>query len=404
MNYITDRCLLLLFSFLSLLHADMESLFVIAFFTAVTFSGFCYALMDTNRGRRFPLLLLPLVYSCLAFLFPQFCFFLPLVCYDIPLSWSPVKPHSQREFFTVNRRPCVLSLSSLLFSFLGLTLSFWGQNVFFFLFLGIITALLLRYRTDTCERLRQKYRQARDDGTEIQLLLEEKNQSLLEKQDTEIYTATLRERNRIAREIHDNVGHMLTRSILMVGALKAVNQTEALKEPLRQLGDTLSDAMNSIRQSVHDLHDSSVNLQDSLQSLVRDFTFCPVTLTYDMSPELPREVKYSFISIAKEALVNISRHSNATRASITAVEHPGFYQFVIEDNGTNTGEIGSTGIGLTNMRSRVRTLNGNLQISQNQGFRIYITVPKEADVRSTDGLRSVGGGAVNSNDQKGVFP
>ena len=200
------------------------------------------------------------------------------------------------------------------------------------------------------------------------------------------------------------MGHMLTRSILMVGALKAVNQTEALKEPLRQLGDTLSDAMNSIRQSVHDLHDSSVNLQDSLQSLVRDFTFCPVTLTYDMSPELPREVKYSFISIAKEALVNISRHSNATRASITAVEHPGFYQFVIAANGTNTGEIGSTGIGLTNMRSRVRTLNGNLQISQNQGFRIYITVPKEADVRSTDGLRSVGGGAVNSNDQKGVFP
>ena len=100
-----------------------------------------------------------------------------------------------------------------------------------------------------------------------------------------------------------------------------------------------------------------------------------------MSPELPREVKYSFISIAKEALVNISRHSNGDHASITAVEHPGFYQFVIEDNGTNTGEIGSAGIGLSNMQSRVRTLNGNLQISQKQGFRIYITVPKEAAAR-----------------------
>ena len=139
MNYITDRCLLLLFSFLSLLHADLDSLFIIAFFTAVTLSGFCYALMDTNRGWRFLARLLPLVYSCLTFLFPQFCFFLPLVCYDIPLSWSPLKVHSQRKFFTVNRRPCILSLSSLLFSFLGLTLSFWGQNVFFFLFLGIIT-------------------------------------------------------------------------------------------------------------------------------------------------------------------------------------------------------------------------------------------------------------------------
>ena len=201
MKYITDRCLLLLFSFLSLLHADLDSLFIIAFFTAVTLSGFCYALMDTNRGWRFLARLLPLVYSCLTFLFPQFCFFLPLVCYDIPLSWSPLKVHSQRKFFTVNRRPCILSLSSLLFAALGLTLSFWGQNVFFFLLLGIITALLLRRRTDTCELLRQKYRQIRDDGTEIQLLLEEKNQSLLEKQDTEIYTATLRERNRIARAV-----------------------------------------------------------------------------------------------------------------------------------------------------------------------------------------------------------
>ena len=51
----------------------------------------------------------------------------------------------------------------------------------------------------------------------------------MEKQDTEIYLATLKERNRIAREIHDNVGHMLSRSILMVGALKTVNQAENLK-------------------------------------------------------------------------------------------------------------------------------------------------------------------------------
>jgi signal transduction histidine kinase len=43
----------------------------------------------------------------------------------------------------------------------------------------------------------------------------------MEKQDYEIYLATLRERNRIAREIHDNVGHMLSRSILQIGALKA---------------------------------------------------------------------------------------------------------------------------------------------------------------------------------------
>ncbi len=56
------------------------------------------------------------------------------------------------------------------------------------------------------------------------LLLSEKNKALLEKQDYEIYAATLRERNRIAREIHDNVGHVLSRSILMTAACKPIKK------------------------------------------------------------------------------------------------------------------------------------------------------------------------------------
>lgn len=49
------------------------------------------------------------------------------------------------------------------------------------------------------------------------MLMEQMNHQLIEKQNAQIYNATLKERNRIAREIHDNVGHMVTRSILQVG-------------------------------------------------------------------------------------------------------------------------------------------------------------------------------------------
>ena len=56
--------------------------------------------------------------------------------------------------------------------------------------------------------------------------MEQKNKELLEKQDYEIQVATLNERNRIAREIHDSVGHLLSRSILQLGALKAVHRQE----------------------------------------------------------------------------------------------------------------------------------------------------------------------------------
>ena len=67
-------------------------------------------------------------------------------------------------------------------------------------------------------------------------MLQEKNKNLMEKQDYEIYLATLRERNRIAREIHDNVGHMLSRSILQMGALITIHKEEPLHGQLAGVG------------------------------------------------------------------------------------------------------------------------------------------------------------------------
>lgn len=273
---------------------------------------------------------------------------------------------------------------------------------------GLAAAVLLYGRTRRLNELEQEYKRARDDSRELTLMLEKKNQDLLEKQDTEVYLATLKERNRIAREIHDNVGHMLSRSILMVGALKTVNQAENLKVPMEQLDQTLNEAMTNVRQSVHDLHDESVNLKEVMESLAEEFRFCPVQLTYDMGYDIPKEIKYSFIAITKEALNNVMRHSNANEVKILAREHPGLYQLTIEDNGTlderirpngdreeyaekeSAGKTGNTrktentecsGIGIKNMKKRVRILGGTIQIQKENGFRIFITVPKNEGKR-----------------------
>lgn len=145
--------------------------------------------------------------------------------------------------------------------------------------------------------------------------------------------------------------------------------------------------MNSIRSSVHDLHDDAVNLEDAIRGLVKDFSFCPVTLTYDMSRQIPGEVKYSLISITKEGLSNVMRHSNASSVTLLLREHPGLYQFCMEDNGTgnpgnsstiNRTETASNGMGLSNIRDRVKTLGGTVQITSGQGFRIFITIPKQS--------------------------
>ena len=257
----------------------------------------------------------------------------------------------------------------------------------FFVAVGIMIAVVLEYRTRRYAILEEKYRRTRDDGVERNLLLKEKNQSILKNQDYEIYTATLKERNRIAREIHDNVGHMLSRAILMVGAMKAIYEEGNLSEYMEQLEGTLNAAMTSVRESVHDLHDESVNLKEVLESLVGEFTFCPVGLAYDMGYEVPREIRYSFIAIVKEALHNVMKHSNATEVRIVAREHPGLYQLIIEDNGTmesdKTGpkqaDGETAGIGLQNMKDRIDVFGGNVEIRREKGWRIYITVPKKVE-------------------------
>lgn len=373
MNVLIDKCILFLYGMLSLLFIEFNYRFVIASFLALIISCFIYSY--TEKACSHWLFVPLLLFSCLSTLAPELCLFLPLISYDYG---------REKKYFAL-----------WILSILAIFLAFPKSILIFYPLFGCSLSFLLKYRTETYLSLEQRYRKTRDDDTELQLLLKERNQTLLEKQNSEIYAATLRERNRIAREIHDNVGHMLTRAILMVGALRAVHREDALARSLSQLNDTLNQAMDSIRRSVHDLHDSSVNLQESLETLIRGFTFCPVKLHYEMPLDLPRELKYSLISIAKEGLVNISKHSDATAASLIVLEHPAFYQFILEDNGhtmsrnnllsqsspeaewaNDTNRLSRNGIGLTNMQNRVTSLNGTMQIHTEKGFCIHITIPK----------------------------
>ena len=103
---------------------------------------------------------------------------------------------------------------------------------------GCLLAVLLERKTEKYDKMDREFRKTIDEGEEKTLLLAEKNRALIEKQNYEIYAATLRERNRIAREIHDNVGHVLSRTILLTGAAKALNKDQNLDPILNGLDDS----------------------------------------------------------------------------------------------------------------------------------------------------------------------
>ena len=90
----------------------------------------------------------------------------------------------------------------------------------------------------------------------------------------------------------------------MTAACKTINKNDSLDPLLGNLEESLNGAMNSIRSSVHDLHDDAIDLEDAIKGLVKDFTFCPVNLTCDMSRQIPREVKYSLIKYYKGRAFN----------------------------------------------------------------------------------------------------
>lgn len=238
-----------------------------------------------------------------------------------------------------------------------------------------VFAVVLAARTKSLEELEIKLLTLRDKSTENELVMKHNNELIRRNQDDAINMATLKERNRIAREIHDNVGHMLTRSILQVGALKVINKDEKLNEHFDNLSETLNTAMTGIRQSVHDLHDESIDLKASIENILAELEGFTTTLDYDAGNYIPKDIKYAFITIVKEATNNTVKHSNGDKINVLVREHPGFYQLMVEDNGSNI-EITNSGIGLTNMKDRVEALGGTFKFSTDNGFNILISVMK----------------------------
>lgn len=244
--------------------------------------------------------------------------------------------------------------------------------------LTLLLCVYFSYVTAGNTRLANLNVQIRDDGEEAKRLLEMRNELMRRSYDNEIEMATLNERNRIAREIHDNVGHLLSRSILQVGALQSVYKEEPLASSLKQVEATLSESMDNIRRSVHRLHDESLDLQRAVNALILANSAYDVRLDYDVSPDLPRGIKYAVLSIVTEAFENVRKHSDGTRVWITIMEHPAFYQLIFRDDG-HPGRINESGIGLHNMRSRIEELGGSISFGTENGFRIFANIPKGLD-------------------------
>ncbi|NLA87932.1 MAG: two-component sensor histidine kinase, partial [Clostridiales bacterium] len=133
--------------------------------------------------------------------------------------------------------------------------------------------------------------------------------------------------------------------------------------------------MDSVRSSVHGLYEESIDLYTETKRLCDGFDFCEISLDYDMDSNPDKKVKYTLLSVIKEALSNIIRHSDATEVNVTLREHPALYQLIVRDNGAPKAQSGD-GIGLKNIAQRVEAAGGIVNIGYNHGFTVFVSIPK----------------------------
>ena len=127
---------------------------------------------------------------------------------------------------------------------------------------------LLALRTSQEEAARTSLHVVRDNLRKKVLTLQDTNAQLLQAQDYELRAAALSERTRIAREIHDGVGHVLTRLLLRVKALQVTHRDEpGVVADLATLDSDLDEALDSMRRSVHALSEEGEELATSLNLL-----------------------------------------------------------------------------------------------------------------------------------------
>ncbi|MFN8594870.1 MAG: sensor histidine kinase [Anaerolineae bacterium] len=258
-----------------------------------------------------------------------------------------------------------------------LTLAFTaavGMNAGLQIFLGLGAGFLFM---SAFTRAAQSERQAREQ-------LEVANQQLAEYAAQVSQLATMRERNRLAREVHDSLGHYLTVinvQLEVVTKLLESNPSKAL-EAAKRAKELASEGLSEVRRSVAALRPSPLDdrsLPDALTGLIDTAREAGLLVTFEQSGlrrTLTPEVETVLYRATQEALTNIRKHAHASTAQVRLAFDPNAVSLSIRDNGVGR-QHDEDNVGLTALRERVTALNGTVAAENHPegGFWIEVTLP-----------------------------
>lgn len=199
-----------------------------------------------------------------------------------------------------------------------------------------------------------------------------------------LMTGEEKERNRLARELHDGLGGILAAAQMQISNVET-NGQEAEKTKKQKAAELVSQAAVESRRIAHNLLPETLlryGLDEALKEYSQSITDSKLLqLDYEsvgMQTRLEPGAELSIYRIIQELVNNIVKHSGATEALVQVHQQEGKLSVTVEDNGRGFApqQNGKTGIGLSNIQSRVSYLNGSLDIRSNrqQGTSVYIEI------------------------------
>jgi signal transduction histidine kinase len=234
-------------------------------------------------------------------------------------------------------------------------------------------------------QVRVNERFAREKAESLAAQLESANRRLTEYASQAEELAATQERNRLAREIHDNLGHYLTIVNVQIEAAKITCESEPARalDALNKAQELAKKGLNAVRESVAALRVSPMEnrpLRDALAELVDESQLSGIQIRLSIVGDAyPVESKsaLALYRVMQEGLTNVRKHSHASNVDVRLdFSLPDRIRLSLWDNGVGAADT-SGGFGLIGLRERVRLLGGEFTVTTqpNQGFRIEVILP-----------------------------
>ncbi|MEZ3504548.1 MAG: sensor histidine kinase [Lachnospiraceae bacterium] len=221
---------------------------------------------------------------------------------------------------------------------------------------------------------------------EVNLLyheLQTANEQLKEYADMSERMAQTRERNRLAREIHDTLGHTLTGIATGLDAcLTLIDASpEQTKKQLLLLSKVSREGIRDIRRSVNELRPDSLerlSLEVAIRKMVTDMSQVSDVQIYFETDEkhlkFDEDEENAIYRVIQESITNAVRHGKAEKIWITLKKIDGEILLIIKDNGIGCDEIKS-GFGTKHIKERIEMLRGTVTFAGQHGFTVTARIP-----------------------------